>query len=320
MRIMVTGGLGNVGSHTLPELLRRGHDVICLNHRSGRARRLARRLGVTPVWGDVADRDLVARAVSGVDTVVHLAAMIPPRADEEPAAARKTNVDGTAAVIAACQAAPTPPRLLFTSTLDVHGNTLHRPPPRHVDDPMVATNPYTAHKIEAEALVRSSGLEWAIFRLADVPVLGVRAPHPIMFEIGLDNRIEAIHGDDVGLAIANALETPQVWGRVLFIGGGASCQLTYREYLTRLLGAMGVGGLPEKAFSTAEYATDWLDTVEGEALLHYQRHTFEEIAAALARSLGWRRRAAAMAAPLVRAALMRLSPYYRASRSSAAPT
>jgi nucleoside-diphosphate-sugar epimerase len=132
-----------------------------------------------------------------------------------------------------------------------------------------------------------------------------------MFEIGLDNRIEAIHADDAGLAIANALATPEVWGRVLFIGGGPSCQVTYREYLARLLEAMGVAALPERAFSTAEYATDWLDTVDSDALLHYQRHTFDDIATALARSLGWRRRVARAAGPLVGALLLRLSAHYR---------
>ncbi len=314
MRILVTGGFGNVGSHTLPVLTARGHSVACLSHPSRRARRLAARLGVTPVWGDVADRELVTHAVSGVDAVIHLAAVIPPHSDEQPDRARRTNVDGTAAVVAACQAQALPPRLLFTSTFDVHGHTLHRPPPRRVDDPLVATDPYTQHKIEGERLVRESGVPWAILRLADVPVLGVRAPHPIMFGIGLDNRIEAIHGDDVGLAIANALETPQVWGRVLFIGGGPSCQLTYRDYLSRLLSAMGVGPLPESAFSTAEYVTDWLDTAESEALLHYQRHTFDDIARALSDRVGWRRRAAATASPLVRAFLLRLSPYHRAAR------
>ena len=311
MRLLVTGGFGNVGSHTIPELLRRGHELRCLSLPSARSRRLARRFGVPAMWGDVSDRELVARAVSGVDAVIHLAALIPPRADEQPALARRTNVDGTAAVVAAGQAQPTPPRLLFTSTLDVHGNTLHRTPPRQIEDPLVPTNPYTEHKIECERLVRESGLDWAIFRLADVPVLGLRAPHPIMFEIGLENRIEAIHADDAGLAIANALETPEAWGRVFFIGGGPSCQLTYREYLTRLLAAMGVGPLPERAFSPAEYATDWLDTVESEALLHYQRHSFDDIVAALARSLGWRRRAISIAAPLARAALLRLSATYR---------
>ena len=310
MPILVTGASGNVGSHTVPELLRRGHDVRCLAKLSNANRKWAKALGVQVVWGDITDSATVARAVDGVDTVIHLAALIPPAADEQPDLARATNVDGTANVIAACQAQPVRPRLLFTSTFDVHGLTLDKAPPRHVDDPLVATNPYTEHKIECERLVRESGLEWCVFRLADVPILGPRDPHPIMFEIGLDNRIESLHGDDAGLAIANALETPEVWGRTLFVGGGPSCQLTYRDYLTRLLAAMRVDPLPDNAFSTAEYATDWLDTTESEALLHYQRHTFDDIAEAVAAGLGWKRRLMPVASPIARAAILRLSPYY----------
>lgn len=311
MNVLVTGAFGNVGSHTVPELLRRGHLVRTLSRLRTASRKAAGRLSVQPFWGDITNPDAVARAVTGVDTVIHLAAMIPPGADEHPEDARKTNVDGTATVIAACQAQPEPPRLLFTSTFDVHGNTLHKPPPRHVDDPLVATNPYTAHKIECERLIRASTLDWCVLRLADVPILGIRDPHPIMFEIGLDNRIETLHADDAGLAIANALETPAVWGRVLFVGGGPSCQLTYREYLTRLLAAMGIDPLPDEAFSTAEYATDWIDTEESQALLRYQRHTFDDIAEAIAASLGWKRRLASAASPIARAAMLRLSPYYK---------
>jgi nucleoside-diphosphate-sugar epimerase len=312
VRVLLTGAFGNIGSHTLPELARRGHQVRCFGRLTTEHRRLARTLpaGAEVVWGDITDAAAVARVVAGVDTVVHLAALIPPAADERPDEARAVNVDGTANVVAACRARAEPPRLLFTSTFDVHGYTLDKTPPRHVDDPLVATNPYTAHKIECEALVRASGLTWSILRLADVPILGIREPHPIMFEIGLDNRIEALHADDAGLAIANALDTPEVWGRILFVGGGPSCQLTYREYLTRLLAAMGVEPLPETAFSDAVYATDWLDTAESEALLHYQRHGFDDIAEAIAASLGWRRRLVPLAGPFARNTLLRLSPYY----------
>jgi UDP-glucose 4-epimerase len=256
----------------------------------------------------------VARACAGMDAVIHLAAVIPPASEERPGHAREVNVDGTANVVLGCRDQRVPPRLLFASTLDVHGNTQHQPPPRHVDDPLAATNAYTDHKIRCEALIRDSGLEWCILRLADVPVLGVRDPHPIMFEIGLDNRIESLHADDAGLALANALHTPEVWGRVLFVGGGPTCQLTYREYLIRLLGAMGLDPLPEEAFSDAEYATDWLDTEESERLLRYQRHGFDDIAEAISASLGWRRRLVGAAGPLARAALLRLSPYYRPTR------
>ncbi|HEX6682694.1 MAG TPA: NAD(P)-dependent oxidoreductase [Candidatus Limnocylindrales bacterium] len=211
MKVVLTGAFGNVGSHTLPQLVARGHRVRCLDLAAAAHRRAARRWrgGVEFHWADITDAAAVARAVQGMDTVVHLAALIPPAADEWPERARAVNVDGTANVIAACQEQSRPPRLLFTSTLDVHGVTVDNPPPRRVGDPVAATNLYTAHKIECERMVRESGLDWAIFRLADVPVLGPRAPHPIMFEIGLHNRIEAIHADDAGLAIANALDTPQ---------------------------------------------------------------------------------------------------------------
>lgn len=331
--VLLTGAFGNVGAHTLPQLLARGHTVRCFDlpgtHRRWlRATRRAggrrpvpsprpaglpsgasSQRGIDVCPGDITDARAVARAVEGVGTVIHLAAVIPPDSDADPVRARAVNVDGTANLIAACRAQPRPPRLLFASTLDVHGITVSQPPPRRVGDPLVATDAYTTHKVECERLIRESGLDWVIFRFADVPVLGLRPAHPIMFEIGLHNRIEAVHADDLGLALVNALETPSVWGRVMFLGGGPSCQLTYGEYLTRMLGAMGLKPLPDTAFSTADYCTDWLDTAESQALLGYQRHTFDDITAAVAASLGWRRPLARAVAPLARRAILRLSPY-----------
>jgi UDP-glucose 4-epimerase len=205
MHVLLTGATGNVGSHVLPELTRRGHRVRAFA-------------------GDVTEPTEVAEAVAGVDAVIHLAAVIPPESDEWPAWAHEVNVRGTRNVVEACQTQAEPPRLLFTSTFDVHGRTQGKVPPRRVDDPLVAVDPYTEHKIECERLIHESDLDWLILRLTDVPVLAIRKAHPIMFEIGLDNRIEVIHADDVAVAIANALTIAEVWGRVLFVGGGPSCQ------------------------------------------------------------------------------------------------
>ncbi|HSD25905.1 MAG TPA: NAD(P)-dependent oxidoreductase [Vicinamibacteria bacterium] len=312
MKLLLTGPFGNIGSHALPELLREGHQVRCFDldtpeHRAA-ARKHGRRIEV--LWGDVRDREALDRAVAGVDAALHLAAVIPPGSNDDPEQARAVNVDGTRNVLEACAALPRKPRVLYTSTFDVHGHTLHKPPPRRVTDPLVATDPYTEHKIAAEELVRTSGLEWCIFRLSDVPVIGLRDPHPIMFEIGLDNRIESLHADDAAVALARALRTPEVWGRILFVGGGPSCQLTYREYLARMLEAMGIGALPEGAFSQKEYATDWIDSSEAQALLRYQRRSFDDIVADVSACLGWKRRLVPVAAPVVRRAILELSPYW----------
>ncbi|MBI5545095.1 MAG: NAD(P)-dependent oxidoreductase [Deltaproteobacteria bacterium] len=318
MKVLLTGAFGNIGSHTVPELLRQGHEVRCLDLDSPGARKVAGQFeGKVEVhWGNLRDAGQVSKAVTGVEAVVHLAAVIPPQSDEAPERAKAVNVGGTTHVVAACREQPMPPRLLFTSTFDVYGHCQSKPPPRRVEEPVQGTDPYTHHKIECERLVRESGLEWCIFRLSDVPVMGLRDAHPIMFEIGLHNRIEAMHPDDAALALAGALKTPEVWGRVLHVGGGPTCQVTYRDYLDRLLTAMGVGMLPEEAFSPKDYVTDWIDSSEAQRHFGHQRHTFDDIVEEIAACLGWKKYVVPLARPLARRMMLKLSPYW-AKRSAA---
>ena len=313
MKILLTGPFGNIGSHALPELLREGHQVRAFDLDTPANRKAARDAGrnVEVVWGDVRDARAVTRAVEEVDAILHLAAMIPPGSDDDPEGTRAVNVEGTRNVVAAAKGRSRKPRLLLASTFDVHGHTLSKPPPRRVDDPVQGTDPYTESKIAAEAVVRESGLTWCIFRFTDVPIIGLRDPHPIMFEIGLENRIEALHPDDAATALARALRTEAVWGRTLFVGGGPTCQVTYREYLTRLLAAMGLEMLPDEAFSEAEYPTDWVDSEEAQALLRYRRRTFDDIAGDIAKCLGWKKAFVPMANPIVKRKMLEMSPYWK---------
>jgi UDP-glucose 4-epimerase len=311
LRVLVTGAFGNLGSSTVPLLLERGHRVRVLAHVNRQPELCARFSGAELVHGDVRDRAAMDRAVNEVDVVVHLAYVIPPRAWEQLQLAESTNVGGTQTLLDAAGAAPTPPRLLFASTLDVYGRTAHLPPPRRVTDPVEATDNYSAHKLDCEQRVRESGLTWSIFRLADVPPIAMRRPVPAMFKIPLDTRIETLHPRDAGLALTNAVATPEVWGRTLNIGGGPRCQLTYREYLGQFLQAMGVGMLPDEAFSKEPYCTDWLDTEESQRLLGYQRSSFADIVRETAALLGWKAPLARLAGPLVRRQILSLSPYWR---------
>lgn len=310
MKVLLTGAFGNIGSHVLTELVRRGHDVRCLALATPEDRKRANAFhGIETIWGDIRDYQTVEAAVAGVDVVVHLAAVIPPASELDVAGAAKVNVEGTRNVVTAALAQSGPPKVLFASTFDVHGRTMDRKPPRRVDDPLEATDGYTAQKIEAERIVRESGLTWFIPRFADVPIIAAREADPIMFEIGLDNRIEVLHADDAAVALANALETPQVWGRVLFIGGGESCQVTYRDYLARMLRAMGLEPLPDSAFSGKEYVTDWVDTEESQRLLRYQSRSFDDIPADIAATLSWKRWVIPAVKPLVRRSMLKMSPY-----------
>ncbi len=318
MTVLVTGAFANIGAATIEALLGdeeasgAGVRVRALRHGGGGgalARRWRGRVEI--VDGDVRDPTSLVPALRGVDVVVHLAFVIPPACLERPEEARRTNVDGTRNLLAAMRAEAPRARLLFASSLDVFGHTQHLPPPRRADDPVAATDAYTAHKLECEAMVQGSGLGWSVVRYADVPPIALRSPVPIMFEIPLGQRIEAIHPLDAGMATARAATSEAAWGRVWLVGGGASCQLTYGEYLARFMAAMELGPpLPAHAFATAPYCTDWLDTSESQRAFRYQKRSFDDIVADVAALLGWRRPLARMARPLVRRYMLSLSPYY----------
>ncbi|WP_207229228.1 NAD-dependent epimerase/dehydratase family protein [Ktedonosporobacter rubrisoli] len=257
----------------------------------------------------------VSQAVEGQDIVIHLAAVIPPASLVDPERAYAVNVGGTRNLLEAAKRQSQPPKFFFTSTFDVFGHTQDKEPPRKLTDPVQATDAYSAHKIEGEEMVKSAGLDWAIFRFCDMPpILRAHKPHPIMFEIALETRFEMLHPADAALAIANGIAGP-IWGETWLIGGGPRCQIRYRDYVQTMMERMCVGKLPESAFSQQQYCTDWLESEASEALLHYQRHSFEEMLEEMLKhndpglliSLSM-----PLLRPFVRRSILKLSPYVKA--------
>jgi UDP-glucose 4-epimerase len=321
MNVLVTGAFGNVGTSTVQELIRQGHTVRCFDVSTRANSRTARKVRhlVEVTWGDIRRREDMAAAVQGQDVVIHLAFIIPKlsvtgfESEDYPDWAREVNVGGTETLVAAMEAQPRPPRLLFASSYHVFGRTQHLEPPRTVDDPVQPLEHYGHHKVECEEIIRSSGLEWAIFRLAASLPFAMRLD-PGMFDIPLDNRMEYVYTRDVGLAFTNAVGNPDVWGKTLLIGGGPRCQYTYGEITKRVLEGMGVGTLPDKAFASTPFPTDWIDTAESQALLHYQHHTLDDYVLDMQAQLGYRRSLIVAFRPVVRYLLLKQSVHYRAGR------
>jgi nucleoside-diphosphate-sugar epimerase len=321
MKILLTGAFGNLGSSALPELLRQGHQVRCFILPGKKYKDLARRFAgqIEIVAGDMRNPADLQAAVQDQEAIIHLAYILPPDTEEQPEVAQAVNVDGTRYLLEAASSLPTPPKFFFASSLDVFGPTQHLPPPRKVTDPVQASDAYSAQKIACEEMVKASGLPWTIFRFADIPPVTMRSPHPIMYRVPLETRFEMVHTYDAGLAIANAMQTEAVWGKIMLIGGGANCQILYRDYLKRSLEIMGIGMLPESAFSQEPYVTDWLDTEESQRLLSYQRATFEDIMRDLERIAGFTRVLATIARPAARWWLLRMSPFYRTTSGQSLP-
>ncbi len=321
MNVLVTGAFGNIGRSTVTELLVQGHRVRCFDVPNRANKRSARQFEgeVEVVWGDLRCPDEVAKAVPGQEAVIHLAFIIPKlsvtgfESEDFPDWAREINVGGTQTLIAAMEADPRPAKLLFASSYHIYGRTQDRPPPRTAADPVQPLEHYAQHKVEAEALVRSSNLEWTILRLAAALPIKMKLD-PGMFDIPLDNRMEWVHTRDVGLAFSNALNQSGVWGKVLLIGGGSRCQYTYGEITQQVLEGMGVGMLPAEAFSSTPFPTDWLDTAESQQLLGYQRFTLADYVQGLRDQLGHRRHLIRIFQPLVRHLLLKQSRHYRSGQ------
>ena len=323
VKVLLTGAFGNVGSSCLGELLRQGQKVRCFDLKTRANQRTARRLkgqrhngGMEVVWGDLRDPQQVATAVRGQDVVIHLAFIIPKlsatgiESEKDPDWAREINVGGTRNLLEAMKALPTPPSIIFASSYHVFGRTQDQPPPRTVFDPVQPIEHYGHHKVACERMVRDSGLAWAILRLAATLPIAIKLD-PGMFDIPLGNRMEYVHTRDVGLALANAAKSDQVWGRTWLIGGGPPCQYYYREIVERILEGMGVGMLPKEAFGSTPFPTDWVDSSESQRLLQYQQRDLGDYVRDMKSKLGWQRYVIRMFRPLVRHLLLKQSPYHR---------
>lgn len=134
MNILVTGGTGTLGRHVVTRLRQSGH----------RARILSRqpRGHIDAVHGDIRTGEGVARALAGMEVVVHAAS-----ATRDPLRLRATDVGGTRRMLELARAAHIR-RVVFTSIVGIDG----------------VSYPYYQTKVDAEQVVREGGVPWSILR------------------------------------------------------------------------------------------------------------------------------------------------------------
>jgi CDP-glucose 4,6-dehydratase len=181
MRALVTGAHGFVASHLTAALLERGTEVRVLDRPAprladvGGERRsgldlLEVREAVEVVEADLRDAEAVEAAVSGCDTVFHLAAQtIVGAARESPLETFEVNVRGAWNVFEACRAHEAE-RVVFASSDKAYGFSPELP--YREDFPLRAAYPYDASKAAADIVARSYatayGVPLAVTRFANI--------------------------------------------------------------------------------------------------------------------------------------------------------
>jgi len=151
MKVLVTGGAGFIGSHTVDQLVARGHEVTVLDNLDpqvhGDSANMPANLDghvtagrIDCIRGDVRDQDAVARALRGVEVVVHLAAAVGVgQSMYAPSYYTDVNVAGQGRVLEEMARDPKGyKRLVVASSMSIYGEGAYRcaahglvaPPPR----------------------------------------------------------------------------------------------------------------------------------------------------------------------------------------------
>ncbi len=313
MKVLLTGASGAVGVEALPELIAAGRDVRTFDLQTSRSKRVLRPFAdrVEQHWGDLRDPSAVGDAVEDVDAVIHLGAVIPPLADRQPQLTKEVNTGGTGNLVRALAGQRPGAFLVYASSVSVYGDRVASPW-INIDDPLQPSEGdlYAQSKIEAEALIRNSGLQWSILRLTSIMGPDM-AMDPLMFHMPLDTSMEILTRRDTGLAMAKAVGCNGIVGRTFNLSGGTTCRTTFRELLDRVFDIVGLGAgfLAQEAFAERNFHCGWyLDADELEDLLHFRRESLEDLLGQIeARTTVLSRNAARLFRPLVRWWLLRQS-------------
>jgi UDP-glucose 4-epimerase len=174
-RILVTGGAGTIGSHIVDQLVDAGaaEIVVLDNFVRGRQQNLARALATGPVRvidGDIRDRQLLSRAMRGIDVVFHQAAIRITQCVEEPRLALEVLVEGTFSVAEAA-AREGVGKLVAASSASVYG-LAEQFPTTEDHHPYANDTFYGAAKAFNEGMLRSfhatTGLDYVALRYFNV--------------------------------------------------------------------------------------------------------------------------------------------------------
>ncbi len=241
MRYLVTGGAGFIGSHTVEELVRRGHEVVVLDDQSaGKQENLAGVVGkIEFIRGSITDSGLARRACQGADYVVHLAARTSvPGSVENPLDTNEVNVEGALSVLLAARDARVR-RVVYAASCAAYGESVSVP--TNEDAQLSPISPYGVSKLVGELYARAFGRVYGIENVslryfnvfgprqdASSPYSGVlsrfitallKGEAPVVFGDGEQTR-DFVYVENVVQANLRACEAAEASGQVFNVGSG----------------------------------------------------------------------------------------------------
>jgi len=282
--ILITGATGAIGSEILKQLDAKNQldGVSVLVRNSKKTRKVLKPFigKINVIYGDITNRNIVNKAVSNQDIVIHLAAIIPTVIDDNDDLVTRVNVGGTENIVRSMEQECPDALLLFSSSIAIYGDRIKDPNIQISDPPKgLEQDNYSRTKVDAEDIIRSSKLNWSIFRLTVIMGIGNHKISGIMFDVPLATPFEIASVRDTASAFVNSMNhKEELTGRIFNLGGGELCRLTYLEFLSKAFNAFGLGKphFPEYAFAKQNFHCGYyIDGDELERIIHFRSDTIE---------------------------------------------
>jgi nucleoside-diphosphate-sugar epimerase len=272
--ILLTGGAGNFGRTLAAELQQMGHSLRIFDLPTRDFDFYEGWENTRIITGDILDKTILEGAVNGIDIIYHLAAILPPASEDERDKTFRVNVQGTQTLVDACVSSGKSPKIIFASSVSVYGDTSREKGLIGPDHPVNPNDWYAESKVEAEKLLKNSGLPLVNLRISGVVIPDFLDP-PEPWAFMRQQRIELLALSDLVMAMAALAKINEVPNSTLLLAGGPDWQVIGEEYVKRWGEIMEIP-LEEMTFMDQPGWLNWYDTKVSQTLLTYQKTSLDD--------------------------------------------
>ena len=278
--VLVTGGAGSMGRLVSENLINHGHQVNIFdlpqaNYESFDSSK-------TKIFKGNLNDSSIEESIVGMDTVIHLAAILPPTANINPELAEKVNVEGTRNLLSCIEKIDPNIHMIFSSSVSIYGKNLDNST-INIENPPNPDDHYAKTKYDSEVLVKQSNINHTILRISGVSIPVFQEP-PTEWPFLPDQKIEFIHRDDVVSSICNSVNNHDAHGQMFNISGGKSWQITGEKYVKDYFEILEVE-MENAIYQKEEGHFSWYESSKSNNILQYQNNNYQNYLAQIKQDL-----------------------------------